>query len=376
MKSILFLRKGDAVGGIEEIILLLAQRFKEEGLLNPLLAVIDKRGPFAQRFSDYFPNAVFSLPFEKGLFSVQAISNLDTIVKQNQVAILQSEMFRESILARRYRRKNPAVKHIFHAHTYIQRAMIPAWKKVAYHALDYWTSSRVDAFASISEANIHEMVSRSRIPLQKIHLIRNGITTLGPPDPVPTTPLLNPSVAIIATLLSTKQQHLAIQTIGEILSEGLKITLHLIGSPRDLDYLHYLQSLTHECKVTPQVIFHGYQPREAIGSIVQNIPVILLPSLSEGIPTCIIEGMSMRKLVIATNVGGTSELVHHKHNGLLLDEWTPKALKDTLRTVFTTPASHWEPMREAGYKTWAENYTVEKMVNNFVHLYQQLGVLQ
>lgn len=45
----------------------------------------------------------------------------------------------------------------------------------------------------------------------------------------------------------------------------------------------------------------------------------ILPSLWEGLPIVLLEAMAMGKVVVATAVDGTKELIRHRHNGLLVD---------------------------------------------------------
>ena len=47
--------------------------------------------------------------------------------------------------------------------------------------------------------------------------------------------------------------------------------------------------------------------------------VFILPSLWEGLPMALLEAMSMGKVVVATAVDGTKELIQHRQNGLLID---------------------------------------------------------
>ena len=47
--------------------------------------------------------------------------------------------------------------------------------------------------------------------------------------------------------------------------------------------------------------------------------IFVLPSLWEGLPIGLLEAMTMGKAVIASNVDGTSEIIEHEKNGLLVE---------------------------------------------------------
>ena len=58
-----------------------------------------------------------------------------------------------------------------------------------------------------------------------------------------------------------------------------------------------------------------------VGEVEQALPYIraadllILPSLAEVLPISILEAMALRTPVLASNVGGVSELINHKENG-------------------------------------------------------------
>jgi glycosyltransferase involved in cell wall biosynthesis len=75
-----------------------------------------------------------------------------------------------------------------------------------------------------------------------------------------------------------------------------------------------LQRIAGDLKL--RTVFTGYQndtpPYYAI------MDIFTLPSLFEGLPGVVLEAMAMEKAVIATNVGGTSDLVVNGENGFLV----------------------------------------------------------
>jgi len=102
----------------------------------------------------------------------------------------------------------------------------------------------------------------------------------------------------------------------------------------------------------------------------------VLPSDSEVIPNCILEALSLRKLAIASQVGGVPEIIQSGANGILHPPQDPLALADILKKVFTSPAKVWEPMRDAGYETWREKFSTERMMEGLIAVYKEIGVLR
>jgi glycosyltransferase involved in cell wall biosynthesis len=86
---------------------------------------------------------------------------------------------------------------------------------------------------------------------------------------------------------------------------------------RDLGVLDHLQ-------------FLGYLDEAKTTRELYSSDLCVIPSLAEGLPTSAIEAMAVGVPVIATNVAGTSELIEHGKNGLLVRPSDPEALADAI----------------------------------------------
>lgn len=96
-------------------------------------------------------------------------------------------------------------------------------------------------------------------------------------------------------------------------------------------------------------------------------------SLSEGVPVSIMEAMSFGKLIIATDVGGTKEVVFSGRNGFLLPvELSPKELATKLRIVYEMDEIKYKAMCLESRAIWENicnadnNYAVFN--NNLINL--------
>jgi len=376
MKNILFIReiqKGN-IGGIEGKIISIATELYRRKLFNPILATSDKKSKLAQAFKDSNFKVYEVKSRGKGGIK-KGIDGLEKIVLKEYISLLQSHMFRESLISGWIRKKHPELKHIFRVHTHIEGSSIPKWKKYSYHILDYFNSKYVDCYVPISNVVKDELIKKSGVYCKKIQVVYNGIPAMGKPDFFCNNTFLDKSVAIIGDLQERKQQNLAVEALKLLYSKGITINLHLIGGDRD-GYIAKVQTTAQAHGIKHLVHFYGYQNKDKVYKIIKNIPVVILPSLFEGIPTSIIEGMSLRKLVIATPVGGTTELIKDGVNGFLHPPQNPEALADILEKIFTKPAKIWEPMRDAGYRTWKEQFFMEKMMSELIRIYDELGSLE
>ena len=92
----------------------------------------------------------------------------------------------------------------------------------------------------------------------------------------------------------------------------------LIGDGPAMDELI---NYTKVLGINEKVIFTGY--RNDMVDIFSSIDILINPSYTEGLPNVILEAMAMNKPVIATNVGGVSEIVKNEVTGLLIKPKKP-----------------------------------------------------
>ena len=117
--------------------------------------------------------------------------------------------------------------------------------------------------------------------------------------------------------------------------------------------------------------FMGYQANKEIQKFYANhyIDAFLNVSQSEGVPVSIMEAESYGIPVIATNVGGTSEIVHDRQNGVLLSvDFTDADLLNAIDNVITNADQY----RKEALRTW-ENMSNANVV--FPEFYKMLEEL-
>lgn len=101
--------------------------------------------------------------------------------------------------------------------------------------------------------------------------------------------------------------------------------------------------------------------------------LFILVSRSEGIPVSIMEAFSYGIPVIATNVGGVSELFRNCPLGYLVDSGiTAQELENQIMEFIKLPAEIKKQMRENAFENWAENWDAEKNYSSFA---QELAAL-
>lgn len=124
---------------------------------------------------------------------------------------------------------------------------------------------------------------------------------------------------------------LSVEKGVDILIRALKLTkekLDIAGSGADEKKL---KLLTKKLLLEDRVIFHGQLGGTALENLRKNAKAIILPSVwAENMSLVLLESLASNKLIIATNSGGTPELIEEGKTGFLV---RPGNIKDLAQKI-------------------------------------------
>jgi glycosyltransferase involved in cell wall biosynthesis len=124
-------------------------------------------------------------------------------------------------------------------------------------------------------------------------------------------------IGFIGGLSEHKGAHLLISAI-RLLPEGMPLQLKIYGKTDD--YPLYVKQLERLANGDPRIHFSGTFPNEIIGKVFAELDVLVVPSIwYENTPLVIYSAQAAGCPVIASNLGGMSEVVQHEMNGLLFE---------------------------------------------------------
>jgi len=134
----------------------------------------------------------------------------------------------------------------------------------------------------------------------------------------------------------------------------------VMGSEEE-KYKQKILNLIEKYKLSDNIKMFGFvnNPIEYM----KYIDILILPSIyPEPFGRVVVEAMLLKKVVIATNMGGVTEIINHKEDGILVDlenlsydisQWIIELYND--RNLY-------EKLSEQGYKKALNNFTEEKML--------------
>lgn len=111
-----------------------------------------------------------------------------------------------------------------------------------------------------------------------------------------------------------------------------KFKLYLVGDGA------LLPALKERTKGDHRFVFHGYIQRDKLIDIFSQIDMTIFTSnCYENLPTAIIDSFCFKVPVLATNIGGVSDLVIDGKNGFLFSPNDQEKLKEKLELILTQP---------------------------------------
>jgi len=110
---------------------------------------------------------------------------------------------------------------------------------------------------------------------------------------------------------------------------------------------------------------------DTVPELLCTMDVFVLPSLAEGISNTILEAMATGLPVVATNVGGNSEILLDGTTGFLVPRGNPDALAAAIRRYVDDPVLRRNHGASARSRCETE-FSIGAMVRNYQNLYEEL----
>ncbi len=140
----------------------------------------------------------------------------------------------------------------------------------------------------------------------------------------------------VGRLQALKGVDLALETLIESRRRGRAATLAIVGGPSGRDgraTLAYLHQRVADAGVIDHVTFVAPQSHQLLSSWMRAADVTLVPSRSESFGLVALESSACGTPVIASEVGGLTNLVEPGVNGLLVSDRAPAAWADAVDHV-------------------------------------------
>jgi sugar transferase (PEP-CTERM/EpsH1 system associated) len=237
-------------------------------------------------------------------------------------------------------------------------------------------SPAVHRYVALSRDLERYLVQRVGIASRRISQIYNGVDTeLFRPHPqgqgviagCPFVPGQHWLIGTVGRMQGVKHQTLLAHAFVQALSKQPELRerarLVLIG---DGPLRAECQAILNAAQLNDWAWLPG--ERSDVADVMRGLNCFVLPSLAEGISNTILEAMASALPVVATDVGGSAELVAHGRTGLVVPSNDLAAMSGALTQLALQPAAAWS-MGQAGRQLALERYSLDAMVTAYQRIY-------
>lgn len=361
---------GTDIGGGENYILTLAKHMPKLGF--DLVCTCCPRGEFEKVLKE---NGIESFPLNlsrKGNFSVdRAIAEF---CRNNSIDIVHAHGATGALAARLTSLIPGGIRPITTYHIAITNITdIPFWKKKIFALFDRSTSVVDKKILSVSHAVKETMIREAFFARDRISVLHSGIDVSRFKDRQRgkvRRELCLPSqvtvIGVVARLSVEKGIGFLLEAMPHVLKRFPKMHLLIAGDGPIKDKL---KNLSVHMGLDQNVIFLGY--RNDIPEFMTDLDLLVMPSLTEGFPLSLLEGMAAGLPIVATRIGGVPEIITDGREGVLVSPSDPLALSRSIIHILED-----EPLRKKMVKKAREKvsiqFSLEKMITEMSKIYRQV----
>ncbi len=268
----------------------------------------------------------------------------------------------------------PVIVHTFHGH--VLRGYFNPALTAAFRVLEQMLARVTTALVAVSPEVRDDLVALGVAPASKFVVVRLGIelderVSGGEEEWRATRRLLGipPDAFVvgwIGRMTAVKRTEDIARTLQALVRRGVDAYLCLVGDGPDRARL---ERRMHELGVAKRCLFVGYQ--ENVARFYDAMDALLLTSVNEGTPVSVIEALAAGRPVVATRVGGVSDVVRNGVDGFLVEVGDVESLAARLAELAGDPELR-ARMGNAGRAHVIERYAVERLVDDVDRLYRSL----
>jgi glycosyltransferase involved in cell wall biosynthesis len=272
----------------------------------------------------------------RGPFDPRLASDIAALARKKKARILHLHGYASADFGRMIARSVGA-SVVLHEHFADPR--MPSYQALA----DRLLAGRTDRAIAVSGSTRDFLVRQRHVPAERVRLIWNGAPLqdfqgLGPEKAarfrrefaIPEHALV---VGSVARLSLQKGHRFLLEAAPRVFSLFPEARILLCG---DGDQEGPLRRQAEALGLSDRVIFAGH--RQDVPEVLSALDVLAIPSLYEGTPLSLFEGMAAGKAIVSSSVDGCREVLEAASAGVLVAKEDPIALAEALNRLLADPA--------------------------------------
>lgn len=302
---------------------------------------------------------------DAGGMGEEIVDRLVEVIDRFKIDIVHSSEFRSNLLTKLCARQRRFI-HIATAHGWIANTA----RRRLVRLLDKMLLGQCDHVILVSEAT-RKLVPRWWLPDARATVLRNALV-LGsygrdivakarrPVSAHGEVVLLN-----VGRLSPEKGQEMLLRALHALTPKWPNVRLQFAGiGPLE----ERLRSLAQELALERRVEFIGFvkdMPR-----LYADVDLVVQSSFTEGLPNVILEAAYLRVPIVATAVGGTAEVVRHRHSAWLIEPRLEQLIEGI--DAFLRDPEAFARLAEQAHRDVVEHYSFDVRTSRLTEVYESL----
>jgi L-malate glycosyltransferase len=353
------------VGGAENLLLSIVRRLDHERFAS-FVCCIGMRGVVGEQLAAMNIPVVELRLMEKGGIDRRVAPALVELIRREGIDLVHSHLYHANLYGRLAARK-AGVPAVISIHNVYGRPKL-------HRRIINWYLARHTAAIIVGSEDIRRDVERyDHVPASRIQVIPNSVdltrsvSTLSRSEARARLGLAEQDLVIgtIGRLEKQKGHRYLIEALALLRGRGLQARVLLAGEGRERAAL---EALVASLGLGEQVMLLG--TRSDLGDLFRAMDIFVMPSLWEGLSLVMLSAMAAGLPVVATAVGGVSQVFCNDKYGFTVPAGNVAALADKIAECLPNlPAARVKGMKAAQHVR--DNYSDEVMVRRVEAVYER-----
>lgn len=357
--KIAYILPSSEIGGTEKMVVSLAKGIQKSGF-DCFVITLQSKGDFTRLLNE---NNIknYTLNLKKNI--LWGFIKFLFIIFKEKPSIIHSFLFWGNLFAK-------ILGNICFIPVICSQRSTDNWKKPIHWQIENFTSFLCKIIISNSFTGKDVLVSKGKIKSNKIVVIPNGIdiNVINPNTVFEKPENFKNKIIIgsIGNLRKAKGYEYLLKSI-KIVTEKYKNVIFIIAGKGN-EYKK-LVKISKYLNISEYINFTGFVNN--IYSILSFFDILVISSLWEGFPVVALEGMAMKKPIIATKSGDLPIIVDNGLTGILVEPKDYQSLANAIIFLLNNPETK-QKMGNKGYEKIINKYTLDKMIQKHLEIYKSL----
>lgn len=375
MEKITIIHIAQSAGGVEEYLYLLLTNIDCNRYDNILIVSEDYKKD-KEKFEKVCKKIYF-VPMQREINlkkDLHAIKEIKKILKKQKYDLLYMHSSKAGALGRIATMFKFKQKIIYNAHGWYFNAKISKCKKIIFAFIEKILALKTNIIINISKSEYNSALKCKIAKKSKLKIVENGIDFNYFKDYEKYRKIIRKEygikddeivIGVVGRISEQKDPMTTIKAFKILNKENNKFRLMFIGSGElEKSVMDFAKNNNIENKV---IITNWVK---SVKEYISSIDIAILPSKWEGFGLAILEYMACDKPIVATNVGGISDIIKNNVNGYLVKPEDYQELSNKILEVISNQELSKEMIENN--KIYRNKYSIKNTAKNSMNIFEKL----